>query len=344
MSDRSGSSCGPRSRTVGTRRPRSGSRRGSRPAVRATRRRPPSSARLLIARGRYEEAEARLVPIAADAPRSPAALELGLLRTYLGRRAEARPHLDAVVDAGAALPARDRPVSGRRGGARAGRVPARELAAPWCRRGRAVRSRRPDDVGRALPGEVQPERCAPLLQRRARDRRRLGAGAARASAGPGQRQPAGRATGGRAGPDRSTRTTPRRTSIVAGPGARRTEPRGGARGDRPGARHQPPEPGGAGAAGGHRLPRGPDGGLRGRGAAGAGDQPRVRRRLPDRGRPHRRRVPLPGGRRAGAAGGRARSRQHPCARGARPVPAPDRRRAGGARRRSNDRSPTIRST
>ncbi|MCY4077111.1 MAG: hypothetical protein OXH04_16960, partial [Acidobacteria bacterium] len=54
-------------------------------------------ARLLIARGRYEEAEARLVPIAADSPRSAAALELGLLRTYLGRRAEARPHLDAVV-------------------------------------------------------------------------------------------------------------------------------------------------------------------------------------------------------------------------------------------------------
>ena len=54
-------------------------------------------ARLLIARGRYEEAEARLVPIAADSPRSAAALELGLLRTHLGRRAEARPHLDDVV-------------------------------------------------------------------------------------------------------------------------------------------------------------------------------------------------------------------------------------------------------
>ena len=54
-------------------------------------------ARLLIARGRYEEAEARLVPIAADAPGSPAALELGLLWTYLGRRVDARPHLDAVV-------------------------------------------------------------------------------------------------------------------------------------------------------------------------------------------------------------------------------------------------------
>ena len=54
-------------------------------------------ARLLIARGRYEEAEARLIPVAADTPRSPAALELGLLWTYLGRRAEARPYLDAVI-------------------------------------------------------------------------------------------------------------------------------------------------------------------------------------------------------------------------------------------------------
>ena len=54
-------------------------------------------ARLLIARGRYEEAEARLAPAAAEAPGSAAALELGLLRTDLGRRADGRPHLNAVV-------------------------------------------------------------------------------------------------------------------------------------------------------------------------------------------------------------------------------------------------------
>ncbi len=54
-------------------------------------------ARLLIARGRYEEAEERLAPIAADSPQSAAGLELGLLWSYLGRRAEARPYLDAVV-------------------------------------------------------------------------------------------------------------------------------------------------------------------------------------------------------------------------------------------------------
>ena len=54
-------------------------------------------ARVLIGRGRYEEAEARLVPIAAEAPQSAAGLELGLLWSDLGRRADARPYLDAVV-------------------------------------------------------------------------------------------------------------------------------------------------------------------------------------------------------------------------------------------------------
>ena len=54
-------------------------------------------ARLHIARGRYEEAEARLAPIAREAPQSAAALELGLLWTDLGRRADAGPYLNAVV-------------------------------------------------------------------------------------------------------------------------------------------------------------------------------------------------------------------------------------------------------
>ena len=55
------------------------------------------AARLLIERGRYEEAEARLAPIAAAEPASAAGLELGLLWTELGRPADARPYLDAVV-------------------------------------------------------------------------------------------------------------------------------------------------------------------------------------------------------------------------------------------------------
>ena len=54
-------------------------------------------ARLLVARGRYEEAEDRLAPIAGEAPQSAAALELGLLWTDLGRRADAGPYLNGVV-------------------------------------------------------------------------------------------------------------------------------------------------------------------------------------------------------------------------------------------------------
>src|SRR4051812_3617595 len=45
-------------------------------------------ARAAIARGRYPEAEATLGPPALQAPGSDAALELGLLQLYLGRRAD----------------------------------------------------------------------------------------------------------------------------------------------------------------------------------------------------------------------------------------------------------------
>ena len=48
-----------------------------------------SLARAYIARGRYQDAEKLLAPAAAAAPASDAALELGLLQLYLGRRDEA---------------------------------------------------------------------------------------------------------------------------------------------------------------------------------------------------------------------------------------------------------------
>src|SRR5690349_11133607 len=51
--------------------------------------------RARIARGRYEEAEALLKPVASQAPTSDAALELGLLEQMLGR-AEARNVLTRV--------------------------------------------------------------------------------------------------------------------------------------------------------------------------------------------------------------------------------------------------------
>jgi tetratricopeptide (TPR) repeat protein len=54
-------------------------------------------ARADIQRGRYAEAEKLLVPVAADAPASDAALELGLLQWRLGRRDAASTTLEGVL-------------------------------------------------------------------------------------------------------------------------------------------------------------------------------------------------------------------------------------------------------
>jgi len=54
-------------------------------------------ARADIARGRYAEAEAVLSRVAAAQPESEAALEMGLLELYLGRRADARRRLRLLV-------------------------------------------------------------------------------------------------------------------------------------------------------------------------------------------------------------------------------------------------------
>src|SRR6185295_9812750 len=58
-------------------------------------------ARAAIARGRYADAEKLLSPAAASAPSSDAALELGLLQNYLGRRQDARRTLQRVVEGSA---------------------------------------------------------------------------------------------------------------------------------------------------------------------------------------------------------------------------------------------------
>src|SRR6185503_9078460 len=55
-------------------------------------------ARAAIARGRYADAEKLLTPAAASAPASDAALELGLLQQYLGKRQDARRTLQRVMD------------------------------------------------------------------------------------------------------------------------------------------------------------------------------------------------------------------------------------------------------
>ena len=55
-------------------------------------------ARLDVLDGDYAAAESRLAPIAATNPLSAAGLELALLQHYLGRRDEASPRLDRIVD------------------------------------------------------------------------------------------------------------------------------------------------------------------------------------------------------------------------------------------------------
>jgi len=69
-------------------------------------------ARAAIARGRYADAEKLLAPAAASAPSSDAALELGLLQQYLGKRQDARRTLSRVAEG---LQARTVPELVRRG-------------------------------------------------------------------------------------------------------------------------------------------------------------------------------------------------------------------------------------
>ena len=55
-------------------------------------------AQLEILRGKYEAAENRLRPVASANPVSAASLELALLYDYLGRRDEASPRLEMLLD------------------------------------------------------------------------------------------------------------------------------------------------------------------------------------------------------------------------------------------------------
>ena len=55
-------------------------------------------ARAAIARGRYADAEKLLAPAAASAPTSDAALELGLLQQYLGKRQDAQRTLSRLAN------------------------------------------------------------------------------------------------------------------------------------------------------------------------------------------------------------------------------------------------------
>ena len=64
-------------------------------------------AQALVARGKYSDAEKLLTPPAAAAPSSDAALELGLLQQYLGRRADATRTLRRIADTMRAATAAD---------------------------------------------------------------------------------------------------------------------------------------------------------------------------------------------------------------------------------------------
>jgi tetratricopeptide (TPR) repeat protein len=70
-------------------------------------------ARAAIARGRYADAEKLLTPAAAAAPAGDAALELGLLQQYLGRRQDARRTLQRVMEGTALRTAADFTRGGR---------------------------------------------------------------------------------------------------------------------------------------------------------------------------------------------------------------------------------------
>ncbi len=64
-------------------------------------------ARAQIAQGRYQEAQALLTPVASAQPDSDAALELGLLELYLGRRADGIRRLRLLTGRLAPRTARD---------------------------------------------------------------------------------------------------------------------------------------------------------------------------------------------------------------------------------------------
>ena len=85
-------------------------------------------AQALIAKGEYAKAEPLLQPFATEKPTGDAALELGLLQLYLGRRGEARRTLQLLLlnESSSGDGARLR--AGGAGGARAGPVRGRELA------------------------------------------------------------------------------------------------------------------------------------------------------------------------------------------------------------------------
>ncbi len=146
-------------------------------------------ARALIARGRYQEAESELRPIAQRAPTSEAALELGLLLQMLGKSdaAATLSRVAAVVGR-----ANDRRRARSRGprAARHRKLSGRECGVP--RRGFTRAARRGDQhrMGRAVPREVSEGRGAEVVPGGAQGGSEIRARAARCGARARRRQPA----------------------------------------------------------------------------------------------------------------------------------------------------------
>ena len=324
-------------------RPHRGPLRRGRRADRQARRRDPNvvavKARALIARGRYREAEALLRPVAARAPTSEAALELGLLQQMLGRP-DATAMLERVAPHGRHEPTIRtswRAPRARCARSAASRKPTPRIATP--RATRAERRRDQDGVGRAVPREARQRRGAEVVPDGAEGRSALGAGAARPGARARRRQPA---AGGQRSPSARSRSTRRRSTRTCSSPSRRSTPARTTRRARRSQKALAVNPSSLEAhalLAAHRLRRGQAAGVRGRGRQDARDRAELRRGLPRRRRAGRAQLPLRRGGRADAPRARARRRatraRWPTSACTCCAPATSRRRATALERRSS---------
>ena len=136
-------------------------------------------AQALIARGEYASAEPLLTPLAAAGPNGDAALELGLLQMYLGRRSEARRTLQLLL-MGDPREANAREFARAARAARGARtLRRRQSFLSRSHRHRPQRRRHQYRLGRSVSREAQSRRCREVVSGRAQDRARLRAGADR---------------------------------------------------------------------------------------------------------------------------------------------------------------------
>ena len=198
-------------------------------------------ARAAIARGRYADAEKLLTPAAASAPSSDAALELGLLQQYLGRRQDARRTLQRVLD-GAPLAHRRRLHARRPRRAGAGRVQGRQRRVLPARQPAGARRRRAQHrVGRSVPREVRSAQRAEVVSGRAQGRRER-RGRARGAGARGRRGQSARGQGSARSGAQDQSQLRAGASAVGGAGARRPPARRRRGVDQEGARGQSEQP------------------------------------------------------------------------------------------------------